>query len=244
MKEELLKVNKEEGSAPTEWRAAMERSFHKMDKEVIAWNEGMVAVHTRLQSRTPLAGYSKDRGGGVGVAAFEPSSVCSAKMVQHFIEESNDKQLGTKCGHNHCNCVNGNNNDSFADKLGMFDGFIESVTSGLSSDALDALKVKNAASATISPSVNPNGVKPPLSLPVLSLNTLKFIIIGWIFVLNVVQADDGVERRLANLVPLHGGVDDGRQGLDDGRSRPRVAARRRSERVAWPIEPLVVRWRT
>ncbi|KAI6679480.1 hypothetical protein NL676_033361 [Syzygium grande] len=147
IKEELLKVNKEEGSAPAEWRAAMVRSFHKMDKEVIAWNEGMVAVHTRCsrELHSPKYDvYGKDGGGGVGVAAFEPSSVCSVKMVQHFIEESNEQQLGTKCSRNHCNCVNGNNNDSFADKLDMFDCFIESVTNGLSSYALDALKVKAA----------------------------------------------------------------------------------------------------
>ncbi|KAL8224922.1 hypothetical protein R6Q57_017479 [Mikania cordata] len=45
---------------------------------------------------------------------FEPSSVCLDKMVQNFIEESNEKHYAagtTKCSrHNHCqcNCVNGN----------------------------------------------------------------------------------------------------------------------------------------
>lgn len=49
IKEELVVVNREEGSVPTEWRAVMERSFHKMDKEVMAWNEGMAAVHERCR---------------------------------------------------------------------------------------------------------------------------------------------------------------------------------------------------
>ncbi|XP_030524170.1 probable protein phosphatase 2C 24 [Rhodamnia argentea] len=49
IKEELAVVNAEEGSAPTDWRAAMERSFRKMDKEAIAWNEGVAAVHKRCR---------------------------------------------------------------------------------------------------------------------------------------------------------------------------------------------------
>lgn len=44
IEEELLAVNTE-GSAPIESGAAMDRSFHKIDKEVIEWNEGMVIVH-------------------------------------------------------------------------------------------------------------------------------------------------------------------------------------------------------
>lgn len=84
--------------------------------------------------------YGKDGGGGGGAAEFEPSSVCLAKMVQNFIEESNEKQSGAKCGRNRCNCFNGNNNDSSDDELDIFDGFAESVTNGSSGDALDALK--------------------------------------------------------------------------------------------------------
>lgn len=41
---------------------------------------------------------------------FDPSSVCLAKMVQNFIEDSNEKQL--KCGRNRSNCFNGSCNDS------------------------------------------------------------------------------------------------------------------------------------
>lgn len=49
IKEELAVVNEEGGSAPAEWRAAMERSFRKMDEEAIAWNEGVAAVHERCR---------------------------------------------------------------------------------------------------------------------------------------------------------------------------------------------------
>lgn len=82
----------------------------------------------------------KDGGGGGGAVEFEPSSVCLAKMVQNFIEESNEKQPVAKCGRNRCNCFNGNNNDSSDDELDMFDGFAESVTNGSSGDSSDALK--------------------------------------------------------------------------------------------------------
>lgn len=37
---------------------------------------------------------------------FEPSSICLARMVQNYMEESNDKPL-QKCGRNRCNCFNG-----------------------------------------------------------------------------------------------------------------------------------------
>ncbi|KAL2934558.1 Casein kinase I isoform delta-B [Bienertia sinuspersici] len=45
---------------------------------------------------------------------FEPSSVCLAKMVQNFIEESNEKASQSpaiRCGRNRCNCFNGNGSD-------------------------------------------------------------------------------------------------------------------------------------
>ncbi|KAL5068422.1 hypothetical protein RYX36_019309 [Vicia faba] len=69
---------------------------------------------------------------------FEPSSVCLAKMVQSFIEESNDKQTPvSKFARNSCNCFNGNSNDSSDEEL---DFFGESITSGSINDAGDALK--------------------------------------------------------------------------------------------------------
>ncbi|KAJ0959831.1 hypothetical protein J5N97_000454 [Dioscorea zingiberensis] len=43
--------------------------------------------------------FNKDGGGGGGaIVEFEPSSVCLAKMVQNFLEETNEKQQATKCG--------------------------------------------------------------------------------------------------------------------------------------------------
>ncbi|XP_030543440.1 uncharacterized protein LOC115750315 [Rhodamnia argentea] len=100
----------------------------------------------RISSSEKAAGgeappqYGKDGGGGGGAAEFEPSSFCLAKMVQNFIEESNEKQSVAKCGRNRCNCFNGNNNDSSDDELDIFDGFAESATNGSSADASDALK--------------------------------------------------------------------------------------------------------
>lgn len=55
--------------------------------------------------------YNKD-----GLDDFEPSTVCLDKMVQNFIEESNDKQQ--KFGRNRCNCFNGNGTDSSDDEFG------------------------------------------------------------------------------------------------------------------------------
>ncbi|GMH08494.1 hypothetical protein Nepgr_010334 [Nepenthes gracilis] len=55
--------------------------------------------------------FKKDSG-----AEFEPSSVCLARMVENFIEESNDKQPAAKCSRNRCNCFNGNSNDSSDDE--------------------------------------------------------------------------------------------------------------------------------
>lgn len=68
---------------------------------------------------------------------FEPSSVCLAKMVQNFIEETNEKQSAAKCGRNRCNCFNGNNNDSSDDEFDLCSsGFGDSFT-----DFCDTLKV-------------------------------------------------------------------------------------------------------
>lgn len=79
--------------------------------------------------------------GGV-VAEFEPSSVCLAKMVRNFIEESaNEKQSAVKCGRNRCsNCFNGNSNDSSDDEFDMCSGFGDSITAPSPADSLDILK--------------------------------------------------------------------------------------------------------
>ncbi|OIV90716.1 hypothetical protein TanjilG_15102 [Lupinus angustifolius] len=75
---------------------------------------------------------------------FEPSSVCLAKMVQSFMEESNEKQqpiAAVKCGRSRCNCFNGNSNDSSDEEIDFFGtGFGESISSGSFGDASDALK--------------------------------------------------------------------------------------------------------
>ena len=82
-----------------------------------------------------------------GGIEFEPSSICLAKMVQNFIEDShNDKQPSqqpppAKCGRNRYNCFNGSSNDSSDDE---FDMFGESINGGSSpADACDILKVKS-----------------------------------------------------------------------------------------------------
>lgn len=54
---------------------------------------------------------------------FEPSSVCLTKMVQNFIEETNEKQIAQKCGRNRCNCFNGISNDSSDDEFDVSTGF-------------------------------------------------------------------------------------------------------------------------
>ncbi|KAJ4957232.1 hypothetical protein NE237_014015 [Protea cynaroides] len=81
--------------------------------------------------------YNKD-----GSNDWEPSSVCLAKMVQNFIEESNEKQPASaaKCGRNRCNCFNGNCSDSSDDELDLFNGFGESVAAASSGDACEILK--------------------------------------------------------------------------------------------------------
>lgn len=66
------------------------------------------------------------------VDEFDPSSVCLDKMVQNFIEESNDRQQ--KCGRNRCNCFNGNGTDSSDDEFGESNHYS-------SFDACEILKV-------------------------------------------------------------------------------------------------------
>lgn len=92
--------------------------------------------------------FSKDAASGTAATTeFEPSSVCLAKMVQSFIEESNEKQqpaAAAKCGRNRCNCFHGNSNDSSDEEFDVFGGgFGESISSGSFGDASDALKVTN-----------------------------------------------------------------------------------------------------
>ncbi|KAJ0035047.1 hypothetical protein Pint_24714 [Pistacia integerrima] len=71
---------------------------------------------------------------------FEPSSLCLAKMVQNFIEETNEKQSNAKCGRNRCNCFHVNGNDSSDDEFDVFNGFSDSFNGGSFSDSSDILK--------------------------------------------------------------------------------------------------------
>lgn len=66
-----------------------------------------------------------------GLEELEPSSVCLAKMVQNFMEESNDKQQ-QRCGRNKCICFNGNCTDLSDDELDSYNSS--------SSHAYDTLK--------------------------------------------------------------------------------------------------------
>jgi len=91
-------------------------------------------------SDKPTSGEPPQSNGRDTAAEFEPSSVCLDKMVQSFIEESNEKPATAKCGRNRCNCFNGNNNDSSDEELDIFG---ESISSGSVGDASDLLKVTN-----------------------------------------------------------------------------------------------------
>ncbi|KAF8031350.1 hypothetical protein BT93_D0517 [Corymbia citriodora subsp. variegata] len=60
-------------------------------------------------------------------AEFEPSSLCLTKMVQNFIEESNEKQslsspATVRCGPHRCNCFNGSGTDSSEEEESEFPG--------------------------------------------------------------------------------------------------------------------------
>lgn len=71
---------------------------------------------------------------------FEPSSVCLAKMVQNFIEDSNEKHVLQKCGRNRCNCFNGNSNDSSDEEFDTCFG--DSIPTAWCGDFSDTIKVK------------------------------------------------------------------------------------------------------
>lgn len=72
---------------------------------------------------------------------FEPSSVCLAKMVQNFIEESNEKQLPpVRCGRNRCNCFNGNCTDSSEDEFDFYGSGFGDSTLTSSGEACEILK--------------------------------------------------------------------------------------------------------
>lgn len=108
-------------------------------------------LRTSSSSEKPVAAAgeappsTRDLAAGGTATEFEPSSVCLAKMVQSFIEDSTEKPAAAKCGRNRCNCFNGNSNDSSDEELDVFGGggSGESINSGSFGDASDALKVTN-----------------------------------------------------------------------------------------------------
>ncbi|KAI3668095.1 hypothetical protein L6452_43170 [Arctium lappa] len=82
-----------------------------------------------------------------GLDEIEPTSVCLDKMVENFLEESNEKQSAIKCGrhhHCHCRCFDGNNHgtsESSEDEFDSFSCFGNSINSHDSSmDACSLLK--------------------------------------------------------------------------------------------------------
>lgn len=58
VKEELLESKEATiiEASTSEWKNAMERSFRRMDKEVIEWNQGVVVSNCRCEMQTPECG--------------------------------------------------------------------------------------------------------------------------------------------------------------------------------------------
>ena len=52
-RERLHGLVKEELESEEEWKGSMERSFTRMDKEVIKWNESMVGANCRCELQSP-----------------------------------------------------------------------------------------------------------------------------------------------------------------------------------------------
>lgn len=52
-RERLHELVKEELASEEEWKSAMERSFTRMDKEVIKWNESVDGANCRCELQSP-----------------------------------------------------------------------------------------------------------------------------------------------------------------------------------------------
>nr|GLL33168.1 uncharacterized protein LOC109182892 isoform X1 [Ipomoea trifida] len=78
---------------------------------------------------------------------FEPSSVCLAKMVQNFIEESEEKH---RCSRNRCYCLNKNCTDSEEDAADSCNCFGESSNNSSTADACEILKQSLVACVIVS----------------------------------------------------------------------------------------------
>ncbi|CAK9157312.1 unnamed protein product [Ilex paraguariensis] len=88
----------------------------------------------------PVTGNEELHCNKYGSENFETNSICLAKMVQNFIEESNEKQsAAVRCGPKRSNCFNRNNTDSSDDEFDSFDCFGDS-NHTFNSDACEILK--------------------------------------------------------------------------------------------------------
>lgn len=83
---------------------------------------------------------SKDSGKGTASHEYEPSSVCLDKMVQNFMEDSNEKPSSdaVRCSRNRCNCFTGNRSDNSDDEFDCFGDSSSKFVS--SSEAVEILK--------------------------------------------------------------------------------------------------------
>lgn len=68
----------------------------------------------------------------------EPSSLCLAKMVQNFIEETATNEKSARCGRRRCNCFNGNCSDSDDEDLDFY--YADAVPPPTTGDTADILK--------------------------------------------------------------------------------------------------------
>ncbi|KAH7661402.1 hypothetical protein IHE45_15G060900 [Dioscorea alata] len=68
----------------------------------------------------------------------EPSSLCLAKMVQNFMEETATNEKSARCGRRRCNCFNGNCSDSDDDDLDFY--YADAVPTPTTGDTADILK--------------------------------------------------------------------------------------------------------
>ncbi|KAJ0982437.1 hypothetical protein J5N97_010692 [Dioscorea zingiberensis] len=68
----------------------------------------------------------------------EPSSLCLAKMVQNFMEETANEK-SARCGRRRCNCFNGNCSDSSDDELDFHYADAPALTTGDTTDFLKGL---------------------------------------------------------------------------------------------------------
>ncbi|GER41596.1 hypothetical protein STAS_18315 [Striga asiatica] len=131
MRIQPIEVIRNDAVKPPVLRSRLKRLFDRPFTSVL-----------KISSADKQAGGGEKDGGGA--ADFEPSSVCLDKLVQSFIEDSNEKQssaASAKYGRHRCNCFNGNSNDSSDDDDDELGFFSDSLTANSSViDPSDTLK--------------------------------------------------------------------------------------------------------